>query len=181
MTERSPSGGRLTVLYDAKCRVCTRFAGRLAGLDRGHHLRIRPLQWAERDEWESVRRLRAERDLRLALHVIDETGGWAAGGAAIVRTLERLPVFAPVAGALRLPLVRSMVEPGYRWFADHRARFAFLAGSFRNRSFGASEGVGRAQAGGTHRRVEAGQRTDGDGGDDAPDHGHGRDDGHPRL
>jgi predicted DCC family thiol-disulfide oxidoreductase YuxK len=127
---------RLTVLYDAKCRVCTRIAGRLAAMDRQHRLRLRPLQWAHRDEWDSVRRLRAERDLRLELHVIDESGAWASGGAAMLRALDRLPGLAPVAAVLRLPLLRRTVEPGYRWFAAHRARFAFLAGSFRNRSFG---------------------------------------------
>ena len=138
MTERPPSGGRLTVLYDARCRVCTRIAGRFAGLDGDAQLRIRPLQWADRDEWESVRRLRADRDLRLELHVIDEDGEWAAGGEAMVRVLERLPALGPVAVVLRLPLVREAIEPGYRWFAGNRARFAFMAGSFRNRSFGSS-------------------------------------------
>ena len=138
MTERPPSGGRLTVLYDARCRVCTRIAGRFAGLDARGWLRIRPLQWADRDEWESVRLLRRQRDLRLALHVIDEDGEWAAGGEAMVRVLERLPALRAVAVVLRLSGVRHTVEPGYRWFADNRARFAFMAGSFRNRSFGSS-------------------------------------------
>ena len=128
--------GRLTVLYDAKCRVCTRIAGRLAALDAEGRLRIRPLQWAQQDEWASVRALRAERDLRLALHVIAEDGEWAAGGEAMLRALERVPALAPIATLLRLPLLGRMVEPGYRWFADNRARLAFLAGSFRNRSLG---------------------------------------------
>ena len=130
--------GRLTVLYDAKCRVCTRIAGRFAALDRDQRLRLRPLQWAQRDEWASVRQLRAERDLRVELHVIDEAGAWASGGEAMLRTLERLPPLAPLAWLLRRPLLHRAVEPGYRWFAANRARFAFLAGSFRNRSFGPS-------------------------------------------
>ena len=129
---------RLTVLYDAKCRVCTRLAARMAALDRGRRLRIRPLQWAHEDHWPSVRALRAQRDLRLELHVVDESGAWAAGGEAMLRALERIPTLAPMAMVLRLPLLRSMVEPGYRWFAGNRARFAFLAGSFRNRSLGPS-------------------------------------------
>jgi predicted DCC family thiol-disulfide oxidoreductase YuxK len=129
---------RLTVLYDARCRVCTRIAARFAALDRGRRLRIRPLQWALDDEWASVRRLGAERDLRLALHVLDEEGTWAEGGQAMLLVLERLPALAPLASALRWPLLREMVEPGYRWFAGNRARFAFMAGSFRNRSLGSS-------------------------------------------
>ena len=72
MTSAARAEGRLTVLYDARCRVCTRIAARFAALDRGRRLRIRPLQWAHDDEWASVRRLRAERDLRSALHVVDE-------------------------------------------------------------------------------------------------------------
>ncbi|MGD8486156.1 MAG: DUF393 domain-containing protein [Chloroflexota bacterium] len=126
--------GRLTVLYDARCRVCTRIAGRLAGADKQRHLRIRPLQRAREDEWENVRRLRAERDLRKALHVIDEDGVWASGGEAMLRTLERVALFRPLARLLRTPPLAPLVEPGYGWFAAHRARFAFLAGSFGRRS-----------------------------------------------
>jgi predicted DCC family thiol-disulfide oxidoreductase YuxK len=130
-TDGSSASGRLTVLYDARCRVCTRIAGRLAGADSDRRLRLRPLQWAADDEWSSVRRLRAERDLRRALHVVDEGGDWADGGEAMLRTLERVSTLAPLARVLRWPLLATWVEPGYRWFAAHRARFAFLAGSFR--------------------------------------------------
>lgn len=130
--------GRLTVLYDARCRVCTRIAGRLAGADREGALRLRPLQLAHEDEWPSVRRLRAERDLRRELHVIDEAGQWAAGGEAMLRALERVARFAPLARLLRLPLLAPCVEPGYRWFAANRARFAFMAGSF-----GPAQRIGR--------------------------------------
>ena len=138
MTGSAGPSGRLTVLYDARCRVCTRIAGRLAALDRQDRLRIRPLQWPHADEWPSVRSLRAERDLRLELHVVDEAGRWAAGGEAMLRAIERIPDLASLAALLRLPLLHRVVEPGYRWFAANRARFAFLAGSFRNRSLGSS-------------------------------------------
>ena len=130
--------GHLTVLYDARCRVCTRIAGRLAGSDSEGRLRIRPLQRAHEDEWESVRRLRAEHDLRVALHVVDEEGEWAAGGEAMLRTFERVALCAPLARVLRLRLLAPLVEPGDRWFANHRARFAFMAGSF-----GPAQRIGR--------------------------------------
>lgn len=130
--------GRLTVLYDARCRVCTRIAGRLAGADRARRLRLRPLQLAHEDAWPSVRRLRAERDLRTALHVVDEEGRWASGGEAMLRAFECVPGFARLARILRLPVLDRLVEPGYRWFAANRARFAFMAGSF-----GPTQGVGR--------------------------------------
>ncbi len=51
MNEPVAAEGRLTVLYDARCRVCTRIAGRLAGADTEHRLRLRPLQRAADDEW----------------------------------------------------------------------------------------------------------------------------------
>ena len=122
----------MTVLYDAECRVCTRIAGRLAGADKEHRLRIRPLQRAAADQWPSVRQLRAQRDLRRALHVVDQQGQWASGGEAMLRAAEQVALLAPLVRVCRLPLVAGVVEPGYRWFARNRARFSWLAGSFRS-------------------------------------------------
>jgi predicted DCC family thiol-disulfide oxidoreductase YuxK len=152
----APVGGRLTVLYDARCRVCTRIAGRLAGLDADRRLRLRPLQGARSDAWPSVRRLARERDLRRALHVIDETGAWVDGGEAMLRAFERVPVFRLLARLGRLPLVSAFVEPGYRWFARNRARFSWLAGSF-----GPAQRIGRGKPRRPHGGVEAGGGTDG--------------------
>ena len=45
-------------------------------------------------------------------------------------TMDRLPALCTLARLARLPLVSRLVEPGYRLVADHRARFAWLAGSF---------------------------------------------------
>jgi predicted DCC family thiol-disulfide oxidoreductase YuxK len=120
---------RLTVLYDGRCRFCTRMAGRLAGLDAGRRLRLVPLQWAAADRPE-VQRLGDQRDLRRALHVVDTEGHWASGGEAVLWTMDRLPALSWLARMARLPLVSLLVEPGYRLVADHRARFAWLAGSF---------------------------------------------------
>lgn len=120
---------RLTVLYDGRCRVCTRLAARLAGLDAGQRLRFVPLQRATRDRPE-VQRLRAQRDLRRELHVIDVDGRWASGGEAVLRTLELVPRLRPLARAARLPGVAALVEPAYRLVAQHRAHLAWLAGDF---------------------------------------------------
>lgn len=165
--------GRLTVLYDARCRVCTRIAGRLAGLDRRRRLRLVPLQRAATDRPE-VRRLRSTRDLRRALHVIDADGDWASGGEAMIRALERVPSWRPLARLARMRGVRRLVEPGYRLFAANRSAFGWLAGSF-----GAPQGVGRGEASRPHRRVEAGHGPDRQRRDDATDHGGRRHDGHP--
>jgi predicted DCC family thiol-disulfide oxidoreductase YuxK len=117
------------VLYDAECRVCTRVAGRLAGLDRGRNLRLVPLQSAASDRPE-VARLAASRDLAVALHVVDARGRWAAGGQAVVRVCRRVPALRPLALLARLPILRDQVEPAYRFVAGHRSWFGWLAGGF---------------------------------------------------
>jgi predicted DCC family thiol-disulfide oxidoreductase YuxK len=98
-------------------------------MDADRRLRLVPLQRAADDRPE-VQRLSEERDLRRSLHVIDEAGRWASGGEAVLRTMERLPGLCPLACLARLPLLSTLVEPAYRLVADHRARFAWLAGSF---------------------------------------------------
>jgi predicted DCC family thiol-disulfide oxidoreductase YuxK len=104
-------------------------AGRLAGMDADRRLRLVPLQRAAVDRPE-VQRLSEERDLRRSLHVIDEAGRWASGGEAVLRIMERLPGLRPLACLARRPPLSTLVEPAYRLVADHRARFAWLAGSF---------------------------------------------------
>ena len=123
----------LTVLYDADCRVCTRVAGRLAGLDRLGRLRLVPLQDAAR-QGPPIDRLAGERDLAASLHVVDGEGRWASGGEAMLRAWEQLPALRPLARAARTPLLAPFVEPAYQTFAEHRGRFAWLAGSFRRRA-----------------------------------------------
>ena len=120
----------LTVLYDAGCRFCTRIAARLASMDRLGRLRFVPLQMAAHDRPE-VRELAASRDLASSLHVVDEQGRWAAGGEAMVRVWEEVPTLRRLARLARLPLVRLLVEPVYRFVAEHRPWFGWLAGSPR--------------------------------------------------
>jgi predicted DCC family thiol-disulfide oxidoreductase YuxK len=120
----------LTVLYDAHCRLCTRIAARLASMDRHDRLRFVPLQSAPDDRPE-VRALATSRDLSATLHVVDEDGRWVAGGEAMVRVWEQVPALRPLARFARLPLVRSLVEPAYRFVAAHRPWFGFLAASSR--------------------------------------------------
>lgn len=176
MTATAGRGGRLTVLYDARCRVCTRIAGRLAGADRAGRLRLRPLQGAAADSWPSVRALAVRRDLRRALHVVDEEGDLAEGGEAMLRVLERVPGLSLLARLGRLPGLRHLIEPGYAWFARHRARFSWLAGSF-----GPAQGIGGREARRAHGRIEAGDGADGQRSQDAPGRRDRGDDGRPGL
>jgi predicted DCC family thiol-disulfide oxidoreductase YuxK len=120
----------LTVLYDAHCRLCTRIAARLAAMDRLDRLRFVPLQMAAHDR-PAVRDLAASRDLMASLHVVDEAGAWVAGGEAMIRIWEQLPGLRPLASFARLPLVRSLVEPAYRFVAGHRPWLGWLAGASR--------------------------------------------------
>lgn len=172
---RERGAARLTVLYDADCRLCTRIAGRLAGADHDRRLRVVPLQLAAGEGLE-VRRLAARRELAAALHVVDSTGAWASGGEAVIRACEQIPALRLFVAVARLPLVSALVEPGYRLIAGNRARFGWLAGSLAP-----AQRIGRGEASRAHGRVEAGDRPDGEGGDDATDDGHGRDDRRPLL
>ena len=95
---------------------------------------------AAADGWPAVRDLATRRDLRRALHVVDERGGWASGGEAMLRALERLPPLRHWARLARRRPFAGLVEPGYRWFARNRARFSWLAGSFA-----ASQRIGPAR------------------------------------
>ena len=95
---------------------------------------------------------------------------------AMLPALERVSVGRPFVRLARLPLVRDLVEPGFRGFARNRARFSWLRGSFRP-----AQRVGRAEPGSTHGRVEASDGADGQSGDDATHHGHRGDDRRPLL
>lgn len=143
--------GRLTVLYDGRCRVCTRAAGRLAGMDGQRRLRLVPVQRAAQERPE-LRLLAATRDLRAVLHVIDEDGQWASGGEAVLRTMEQVPRLRPLARLARLPGAASLVEPAYRLVARHRARFAWLAGDFRMAASAPARRRTRGRAGSARSR-----------------------------
>ena len=134
-----------------------------------------PLQLAGSDRAE-VRRLAQRRDLRRALHVVDENGAWASGGEAMLRAMERLPSMRRYARVMRLRPFAMAVAPAYRLIAGNRDRLAWLAGSF-----GSTQRVRRAQSCRTHGRVETGDGTDGQRGEHAPNDSHGRHDRLPIL
>jgi predicted DCC family thiol-disulfide oxidoreductase YuxK len=126
---------RLTVLYDADCRVCTRVAGRLAGLDRGRRLRLVPLQRATADRPEVVA-LAGSVDLGSSLHVVAPDGQWWRGGEAVIQVLDCLAPLRPFARLARTPVLSPLVEPAYRAVARHRGRLTWLAGDFQARHTG---------------------------------------------
>jgi predicted DCC family thiol-disulfide oxidoreductase YuxK len=119
----------LTVLYDADCGWCSAVARRLRRLDRGSRLRFVPLQAAEESADVHVAILARRRDLAAALHVVDASGAWTSGGAAVLWILDSLPSLRPLARLARLPILGWLVEPAYRVVADHRGRLSGLLGA----------------------------------------------------
>jgi predicted DCC family thiol-disulfide oxidoreductase YuxK len=113
--------GRLTVLYDADCGLCTAVVLRLRSVDSERLLDLVPLQRAQEKGGQAAELARRE-DLTRAIHVVDDAGDWAAGGEAALRIMERVPSLRPFARLARLPGLHLFVEPCYRLVARNRSR-----------------------------------------------------------
>ena len=120
-------------------------------MDGGRRLRLVALQRASQDRPE-VRELATTRDLRAALHVIDEEGRWASGGEAILRAMECLPRLRWLVCVARLPGMVRLVDLAYGLVARDRARFAWLAGDFRLAPSGSVRRRTRDRAGNARSR-----------------------------
>jgi predicted DCC family thiol-disulfide oxidoreductase YuxK len=117
------SGGRLVVLYDRDCGLCTATAGRLRRWDRAGRLRLLPLQEAASSGRPSL--VAAARDLPLsaALHVVDErSGAIRAGGDAALAIAAALPGGWITRPAAAIPPVRWLVGRAYGLVARNRHR-----------------------------------------------------------
>jgi predicted DCC family thiol-disulfide oxidoreductase YuxK len=110
----------LTVLYDADCGICRHTARTLRALDRDRQLRLAPLQdyAPRRADDPSIP------DLLARLHVHDDRGTWASGGAAFLRVAAQLPLLRPLAIAGRLPGAGMVVEAAYDLVAGHRQQIS---------------------------------------------------------
>jgi predicted DCC family thiol-disulfide oxidoreductase YuxK len=115
--------GRVLVLYDADCGICSRSARFLRRLDASQHLQLMPLQ----DAGDIVDAPSAAA-LRHSVHVRDRDGRWSCGGAAWIKIAAEIPLFRPLAIAARLAPVRSVVEWAYWRIADNRHRLSHLLG-----------------------------------------------------
>ena len=121
----APRSPRLTLLFDADCGFCGRTAMLLHRLDRDQVLRIVPLQRAAERLPDAPS---AERLLDV-IHVRDEQGRWTIGGAAWLLIMDEVPALRPVGRLVRTKPVRPLVEPAYRWIADHRWLLSRLLGA----------------------------------------------------
>jgi predicted DCC family thiol-disulfide oxidoreductase YuxK len=115
--------GRLVVLYDRDCGLCTATATQLRRWDRANRLDLLPLQAAGSSGRSAL--VAATRDLPLtaALHVVDErTGEVRAGGDAALAIARVLPGgrVAAVVGAI--PPARVVVGVLYGLVARNRHR-----------------------------------------------------------
>lgn len=108
------------VVYDGNCKVCRRFVARLAGWDREHALEIMPAQaegirsrfpWIPAEAFaESVQVIR-----------LSDGKTWE-GAAALEALLDILPRGGGMSWLFRIPLIRPLIDRGYRWFARNRYR-----------------------------------------------------------
>ena len=116
-----------TVLYDRDCGFCTWSADWVRRADRAGRLRIVALQDAPLDP--GLAPLAAGRDLRCALHAVDEKGTIHEGGAAILEIQERLPGGALITYWRRLPFAADLAAWAYRIAARNRDWLGGLVGA----------------------------------------------------
>lgn len=122
----SGAGGsaRLVVLFDADCGFCSWSATLLDRLDRGHALRLVPLQRAAAELDDAP----PQQVLLATMHVRGRDGRWERGGAALLRIAGVVPILRPLAVAGRVPPVRWVFEAWYRLVARNRHRLGRLLG-----------------------------------------------------
>ena len=108
-----------TVVYDGHCKVCTRLANVLRRWDRAHLLEIVPSQAPgvmARFPWIPPRAFLE------ALQMVGRDGTTWSGAAAIEKLLDVLPRGRLISWVFRIPLVRTLADRFYRWFARNRYR-----------------------------------------------------------
>jgi predicted DCC family thiol-disulfide oxidoreductase YuxK len=112
----------LTMLYDRDCGVCTHVARVLARLDSRGRLQLVSLQAAERPD------LPPRAELLALLHVVDASGHYSVGGAAIVEIARRIPLLWPISVTAKLPLAMALLDLFARTVANHRRGISRLLG-----------------------------------------------------
>lgn len=115
--------GRLLVLYDADCGICTRSVRVLRRIDRRNRLHLMPLQSAP-DLVDSP-----SPDVLLeAIHVRDQEGGWTVASAAWIRIGQEVDILRPLAHLAGLPMMRRLVAWTYGLVAANRYQLSRLLG-----------------------------------------------------
>lgn len=110
---------RYTLVYDGECRVCSRSVNVLRKLDSGEDIEIVPSQAAgvmARFPWIPPRAFTE------SIQLIGPGNETWQGAAAVEHVLSVLPRAKWVAWIFRIPVVRSLADRFYRWFARNRYR-----------------------------------------------------------
>jgi predicted DCC family thiol-disulfide oxidoreductase YuxK len=119
----TPAPGRLVVLYDRDCGLCTATARRLRRWDRAGRLELLPLQDAAASARPEIAAAGRDLPLSAALHVLDErTGAVRAGGDAALAIVAALPGGTVARLIAAIPPARWLVGLGYGLVARHRHR-----------------------------------------------------------
>ncbi|AHG91782.1 thiol-disulfide oxidoreductase DCC [Gemmatirosa kalamazoonensis] len=113
-------GRPYTVVYDGHCKVCGKMVALLRAWDRNAHLlEIVPSQMAgvaARFPWIPARAY-AE-----GVQLIGPGGRTWMGAAAVERIIDIMPRGRLISWIFRIPLVHTLVDRFYRWFARNRYR-----------------------------------------------------------
>ena len=119
----APSEGRLAVLYDRDCGLCTATARRLRRWDRAGRLKLLPLQETATSGRPAIAAAGRHLPLASVLHVVDEsTGEVHAGGDAAFTIAGRLPGGRVVRPVAALAPARWIVGQLYGVVARNRHR-----------------------------------------------------------
>ncbi len=113
------SGRPYTCVYDGNCKVCTRLTKVLEKWDRYHQIEIVPSQASgvmARFPWIP------SHAYAQALQLIGPGGETWSGAAAIEKLLHVLPKGKFIGWIFHVPLVRTIADRFYRWFARNRYR-----------------------------------------------------------
>lgn len=108
---------KLTLLYDAKCRLCTQTVEVLRGLRTDAELEMQPYQSADLERLipgASLPELEAE------IHAVDETGRIYKGADALILVLTTVSSIRWIAVFYRIPGMRPVAQLLYRWIAKSR-------------------------------------------------------------
>jgi predicted DCC family thiol-disulfide oxidoreductase YuxK len=112
-------GRSYTVVFDGDCRVCTRLVNGLRRWDQNRQLEVVSSQQSgvtARFPWIPARAYVE------ALQLIAADGTTWQGAAAIEQLLTVLPRGRLISWVFRIPLVRTLADRFYRWFARNRYR-----------------------------------------------------------
>lgn len=119
MLEPLRPGEQVEVFFDGDCPLCKREIAWLRRRDRQHRIRFTDLAAPDFDPAATGRTLEV---LMARIHGRLPDGSWIEG-VEVFRRLYSAIGFGPLVAVTRWPLVRQMLEMGYRLFARNRLRW----------------------------------------------------------